>query len=95
MVWWLIMLFYLCVIYLVFIVLLWIFSILCWRLNPPIIAENPIFERLKTHFKIVKIKNNLYYYKGLWLDENCIYFQGSKMQHFNNVNFLFLFMRTI
>lgn len=86
---------YLCIGYLVFLFLVWLFFYLRWLLYLPKIVENPIFEKLKIHFKLLKIKNNLYYYKGIYIDENNLCFNGFKMQHFQNVRFLFMFMRTI
>lgn len=94
MVWWLIMI-YFCIGYLLFFFLVWLFFYLWWLLDPPKFEENPIFNYLKVHYKIVKIKNNVYYYKGLYITDEYIIHNGFKMQHFENKGFLFRYLRTI
>lgn len=89
------MLFYFCIAYLSFFFCVWLFFYLRWRFYPPVKTESPIFNFLKIHFEIVKIKNDLYYYRGLYLTDKHLIHKGFKVEHFQNKNFLFRYLKTI
>lgn len=86
---------YFCVAYLIFIFSIWLIYYLRWQLYPPLKIESPIFNFLKIHFEIVKIKNNLYYYKGLYITDNAIIHNNLKFKHFENKGFLFRYLKSI
>lgn len=81
--------------YLISLFLIWLFFYLRWRLYPPITKENEIFHQVSKYHQIIRIKNNLYYYKGIYITPDYMYYLDFKIQHFRSLFFIRQFLKSI
>jgi len=54
---------------------------------------DPILEQIWAIYPIVKIKNNLFYFNGLYLTPDLIIYKTQKIKHFQNKNFILNVLR--
>lgn len=54
---------------------------------------DPIMEQIGAIYPIVKIKNNLFYFNGLYLTPDLIIYKTQKIKHFQNKNFILNVLR--
>lgn len=86
---------YFCVGYLLFIITIWLIYYLRWRIYPPIIKDDDIFSQIKKYHQIIKIKNNVYYFRGVYITPDYMYYLDFKIQHFKNLFFIQQFLKSI
>lgn len=53
------------------------------------------FNKIKTHYPIIRINDNLYYFKGAYLSDSDFYLNNIKMKHYQNLNFTFNLLRIV
>lgn len=54
---------------------------------------DPTLEEIERIYPIVKIKNNLYYFKGLYLTQEYVIFNSQKIKHYKRKNYILNLLR--
>lgn len=54
---------------------------------------DPILEQIGAIYPIVRIRNNLFYFNGLYLTPDLIIYKTQKIKHFQNKNFILNVLR--
>ena len=60
------------------------------------IKENKalFFDKIKKNKPILKISDDVYYYKGLYLTDTYLFFNGCKIKHYEDPLFIYQVLRT-
>lgn len=54
---------------------------------------DPTLEEIERIYPIVKIRNNLYYFKGSYLTPEFFYFNNQKIKHYKRKNYILNLLR--
>lgn len=54
---------------------------------------DPTLEEIEKIYPIVKISNNLYYFRGSYLTSEYFYFNNQKIKHYNRKNYILNLLR--
>ena len=61
------------------------------------IKENKalFFEKIKKNKPILKISDNVYYFKGAYLTDNYLFFNQCKIKHYKDLAFINLLLKSV
>ena len=54
---------------------------------------DPIFDKIKAVYPIIKIKNNLFYFNGAYITPDLIIYKTQKIKHYSDRNFILDILR--
>ena len=54
---------------------------------------DPTLEKIALHYPLIKINKNVLYYKGLYINDDFIFFNGQKIKHYENQNLIINVLR--
>ena len=57
--------------------------------------DDPIFEKILVHYPLIKIKKNLFYFKGVYITPTDFIFTTHKLTHYNSITFIFNVLRIV
>ena len=57
------------------------------------IEADPTLEKIALFYPLIEINKNVFYYKGLYINDDFIFFSGQKIKHYKNKNFILNVLR--
>lgn len=57
------------------------------------VKADPTLEKIALQYPLIKINKNVFYYKGLYINDDFIFFNGQKIKHYKNQNFIINVLR--
>ena len=58
-------------------------------------TTDPTLEEIERIYPIVKIRNNLYYFRGSYLTNEYFYFNNQKLKHYKRKNYILNLLRIV